>query len=65
MPHEKNKSASYQCFVCEQYFQKSDIEYHAEVHLPVCNACKGSEREKQKAADMLSELADGFVCGCI
>ncbi|MCT4587723.1 MAG: hypothetical protein N4A71_07875 [Carboxylicivirga sp.] len=65
MPHKISKSDSYKCFVCEQLFQKTEIEYHAQVHLPLCKSCKGSDSEKKKAAELLSELADGFVCGCI
>ncbi|MFA5329091.1 MAG: hypothetical protein WC384_14955 [Prolixibacteraceae bacterium] len=35
------------------------------INLPVCNECKGTDREKNAVDELLEGLADGFVCGCI
>ncbi len=53
------------CFVCEASFHSADIKYHAEVNLPVCKACSGTNAEAHKVKLLLEGLADGFVCGCI
>ena len=53
------------CFVCNIDISKVDSELNNEVNLPVCNECKGTEKEKEKIKELLESLADGFVCGCI
>jgi len=65
MPDNINHNKRYKCFVCENTFQLHDIEYHAKVNMPVCKSCKDSDQESIIAKEMLDELADGFVCGCI
>ncbi len=34
-------------------------------NLPVCDTCKGTEKEKIKEQEALDSLADGLICGCI
>jgi len=38
---------------------------NTEVNLPVCNACSGTDKEKETVVEFLDSLADGLVCGCI
>lgn len=54
-----------QCFVCKKYFPVVETSINKEVYMPVCNNCKGTEKEKQAVEDNLDSLADGLVCGCI
>lgn len=65
MSNSLNHNKGYKCFVCENTFQLHDVEYRAKVNLPICKRCKESGREAVKVKEMLDELADGFVCGCI
>lgn len=53
------------CFVCEHTFSENKVSLNNEVNLFVCHDCKGTEHEKQKEAELLDSLAEGFVCGCI
>jgi len=54
-----------QCFVCKTNYPADEISVNNEVLLPVCNKCKGTEKEKQTVEEYLDSLADGLVCGCI
>ena len=56
---------SKKCFVCKKEVAKSNSQFNTEVNLPVCNACKGTLKEKETVQEYLDELADGLVCGCI
>lgn len=56
---------SKRCFVCKKEIDKIISEVNTEVNLPVCNFCKGTEKEKETVKEYLSGLADGLVCGCI
>lgn len=61
--HMENNFAN-KCFVCGEKIQQ--IKYKNKItNLPVCQVCKGSEKEKKKEKNALDSLADGFVCGCI
>ena len=40
-------------------------ELNLEVNLPVCNTCKGTQKEKETVGELLDSLADDLVCGCI
>lgn len=53
------------CFVCDELLSIEEIKFNSTVNLPVCNHCKNTEKEKQKEAEYLESLAEGFVCGCI
>ncbi|MBT3385824.1 MAG: hypothetical protein HN778_10335 [Prolixibacteraceae bacterium] len=53
------------CFVCQTKITANNSELNLEVNLPVCNSCKGTEKEKQKTEEYLDSLADDLVCGCI
>lgn len=53
------------CFVCEHPFSENQITLNSVVNLFVCRDCKDTENEKQKEAELLDSLAEGFVCGCI
>lgn len=54
------------CFVCNKPFEpKEKKEINQTIMLPVCQKCKGTDKEKSKAQEALDSLADGFVCGCI
>ena len=53
------------CFVCKISVTNENYELNPVVNLPVCNGCKGSEKEKETEKELLDGLADGFVCGCI
>jgi len=59
----KNDFAN-KCFVCGKEIQDKKNKNKI-TNLPVCNICKGSEKEKTKEKEALDSLADGFVCGCI
>lgn len=52
------------CFVCEEPVDK-DCSRNSSVNLPVCEKCKGTNREMEKVQELLEGMADGFVCGCI
>lgn len=53
------------CFVCKTEISKNNLEVNLEVNLPVCNSCKGTEKEKEITEEYLDSLADDLVCGCI
>ena len=53
------------CFVCSEPVDNVSYELNKEVNMPVCNNCKGTEKEKEIVEEMLDSLADGLVCGCI
>ncbi|MCG6187745.1 hypothetical protein [Maribellus maritimus] len=53
------------CFVCHSAVTSENSELNKEVFLPVCNMCKGSDKEKKAVEEQLDSLADGLVCGCI
>jgi len=59
------KGLNHRCFVCQVDVTKENSVLNAEVNLPVCNACRGTEKEKEAVAELLDSLADGLVCGCI
>jgi hypothetical protein len=56
---------SNQCFVCGKEVDPLETEKNLQINLPVCNECKGTDREKNAVDELLEGLADGFVCGCI
>jgi len=60
-------SSDYQkvCFVCETPLLKSKYSLNKNVMLPVCAACKGTEAELKKEAELIDSLGDGQICGCI
>ncbi|MBT6765406.1 MAG: hypothetical protein HOA90_12835, partial [Prolixibacteraceae bacterium] len=49
------------CFVCQTKITANNSELNLEVNLPVCNSCKGTEKEKQKTEEYLDSLADDLV----
>lgn len=53
------------CFVCGITIGEGGYTIHQDVMMPVCENCKGTEKEKEKAKEMLDSLADGLICGCI
>jgi hypothetical protein len=53
------------CFVCKTEVKSDNWELNPEVNMPVCNTCKGTDKEKETVAELLDSLADGLVCGCI
>lgn len=55
---------SKRCFVCGRELTEL-AEKNKVLNLPVCEDCKGTEREKQAVDEHLEGLAEGFVCGCI
>jgi len=59
------KNTDKQCFVCKKNYPADKTSINKEVYLPVCNNCKGTEKEKQTVEEYLDSLADGLVCGCI
>lgn len=59
------KNVNTSCFVCKDKNKKNNFELNIEVNLPVCNNCKGTEKEAQTVKEYLASLADDFVCGCI
>ena len=59
------KGLNHRCFVCQVDVTKENSVLNAEVNLPVCYACRGTEKEKEAVAELLDSLADGLVCGCI
>ncbi|WP_430815003.1 hypothetical protein [Carboxylicivirga sp. RSCT41] len=65
MPQIINTNKLYQCFVCDASINDGNMSYHKQVNMPVCDNCKGSDKERQKVNELLEGLADGFVCGCI
>lgn len=56
---------SNQCFVCGKEIDPEKTELNKQLNLPVCDKCKGTEREKKAIDDHLESMAEGFVCGCI
>lgn len=65
MPQISNNNKLFKCFVCDAAIHDDKVSYHEQVNLPVCQSCKGSDEENEKAKELLEGLADGFVCGCI
>lgn len=53
------------CFVCMIEVNKENSTLNPEVNLPVCESCKGSEKEKETVIEYLDSLAEDLVCGCI
>ncbi len=53
------------CFVCDESVRDDEFEFHKKAHMPVCLKCIGTDNELKKTKELLDELADGFVCGCI
>lgn len=53
------------CFVCGCAVDKEKCTKNEAVNLPVCETCKGSERERAMVKEAIEGLAEGFVCGCI
>jgi hypothetical protein len=53
------------CFVCQVEVTIENSVLNTEVNLPVCNTCRGTDKEKETVAEFLDSLADGLVCGCI
>jgi len=53
------------CFVCDIPIDSQNFTYNKKVNMPVCDACRGTEQEAAKVADLLEGLAEGFTCGCI
>jgi hypothetical protein len=53
------------CFVCQVEVTPENSELNTKVNLPVCNSCKGTDKEKETENEFLDSLADGLVCGCI
>ena len=54
-----------QCFACGKAIDPEVTEKNKQFNLPVCNECKGTNREKEAIAQLLDGMAEGFVCGCI
>lgn len=54
-----------QCFVCGKAVDPGKADKNLQFNLPVCNDCKGTDREKEAIAELLEGMAEGFVCGCI
>jgi len=52
------------CFVCEEPVS-ADCSKNTSLNLPVCETCKGTEKEREAVQKLLEGMADGFVCGCI
>ena len=59
------KTCSKICFVCKKEVSETNSQLNLEVNLPVCNLCKGTEKEKMTVEEYLESLADDLVCGCI
>jgi len=53
------------CFVCHVEVSGENSTLNLQVNLPVCNTCKGTQKEKETVAELLDSLADDLVCGCI
>jgi hypothetical protein len=53
------------CFVCQVEVTPENSVLNYKVNLPVCNNCKGTEKERETVVELLDSLADGLVCGCI
>lgn len=56
---------SSQCFVCGKIIDPQATERNIQFNLPVCDECKGTDREKAAVDELLDGMAEGFVCGCI
>ena len=54
-----------QCYVCGKIVDPLNAEKNIQFNLPVCDVCKGSNREAEAIDQLLEGMADGFVCGCI
>jgi len=59
------EGVNHRCFVCQVDVTNENSELNTEVNLPVCNACSGTDKEKETVVEFLDSLADGLVCGCI
>ena len=53
------------CFVCGKKVDPQTKEKNKLINLPICEDCKGTEKEKKSIDEHLEGMADGFVCGCI
>lgn len=53
------------CFVCKKKIDPDTTQRNLIVNLPVCNNCKGTDKEKVKEEEYLDSLADDLICGCI
>ena len=53
------------CFVCGQEVDAQLTPKNIQFNLPVCDNCKGTDREKEAIAQLLEGMAEGFVCRCI
>jgi NAD-dependent SIR2 family protein deacetylase len=53
------------CFVCGKNVDPETTDKNPQFNLPVCDNCKGTDREKEAIAQLLEGMAEGFVCGCI
>lgn len=53
------------CFVCGKEIDPENTSKNMQFNLPVCDDCKGTDREKAAVDDLLDGMAEGFVCGCI
>ncbi len=53
------------CFVCQEQLSLENMKVNQELMLPVCNACRGTEKEKKAVQEYNESLADGLICGCI
>lgn len=56
---------SNRCFVCGKEIDQQNTEKNILFNLPVCDYCKGTDREKEAIEQLLDGMAEGFVCGCI
>jgi len=65
MPKYNQKNINKVCFSCENAITGSNLLINPKVNLPVCKACKGTDKEKKAEDDILKSLAEDFVCGCI
>lgn len=53
------------CFVCKKAVTNDNLVINTVVNMPVCQQCRGTEKEKKEEKEVLDSLADGLVCGCI
>ena len=53
------------CFVCKEEIDPAVTKRNIIVNLPVCDNCKGTDKEKVTEAEYLDSLADDLICGCI
>ena len=53
------------CFVCTQEISSRPVTYNGRLNLPVCEACRHTEAEKEAEIKAFESLGEDFVCGCI